>query len=867
MTDGMTDQAETTLPFFGADVSLCPTTSSSAPPADDVPASAARHCLVSVHAPLGRRLFQYKIPDHISDLTPGTAVLVPFRSRDLVGWVAEMDPESPVDDGMAVKFILEKIDGAGLRPDDLQICRRLQDLYGTNFSDILALFVPPSAPRPVRILEQTEQDSSAPQSEATPRGAAASEAFGAVQQAGGRIGLDRLRRMLNEYPPRVVDAAIRELTDSGHFRLRTRVQSVRPGQKKYLGLSEDPPSVSSSDLDPSHKKILDIVDRHPFQFGGAEIARLAKAAVRDVRKLVAARLLVERTQRRWRTPLERRDDSTAPRLDSTLTPTAGQREAIREITRVLDARAFESFLLFGPTASGKTLVYEMAARHALALGRQVLLLVPEIALTKSLVDRIKDRIAEPIAVIHSRQTPAERRDEWQRCADGTARLLVGPRSAAFVPLPDLGLAIVDECHDAGYKQSDSPYVDARVAIEEKCRLAGAPIVSGSATPTVEQLWSADKLQSRTRRLDLTECPTRHARPEALVVDLRKIRPDPRSQNRRSFLTPPLEAAIAETLTRKESVVLLMNRRGFAPQITCPACGHTERCGKCLIAMTYHASERHLLCHGCGQIRPTPAHCPVCRVSPLDYLGAGTERIEDDCRRMFHRARIARLDGDVLRRSRRDAFDVLERLKLGQIDILIGTQMIAKGLDVPSVTLAAVVMADVGLNMPDYRSRERTFQLLAQVIGRSGRHASAGRAIIQTFQPDNPAIQCSLNEDVLQFYELERADREAGLWPPFCRLVRIVVQSRNAPRALQTARQIRENLASSLPPPPDSSSPLQSLSDALAAPWPKINDEYRFQILIKLRPAAIIPPQFGEVCRDARASEVTIRVEPDPSSLL
>ncbi|MBI4179946.1 primosomal protein N' [bacterium] len=817
-------------------------------------------------------MFLYECPPEIGRLKPGDAVLVPFGGRDLLGWVIETNVEAeepdPAKKPIRIKPIIERVEGAGLGPVEMELCERLHAWYGTNFPDILGLFVPPAAPKLTRRIERAAD---APHAGQDGLSREAQTVLAELESSGGGLDVRDVTRLLNPMSPRGVKFVLTELTASGLCRLRTRVVAPRPARKKFVGPSEpvpDAPPAKSEALTDVQKKVMDIARRHPFRFGAAELADLSKATPAEIRALVASRLLAERAARHWRTPMERSeskgDGIESPAPDARKQATPSQARALAEILPAIESAGQGGpprFLLFGPTASGKTFVYEEAARACLARGRQVLLLVPEIALTKPLIQRIVESIPEPVAVMHSRLRPAERRDEWQRCARGDARLLVGARSAAFVPLPDLGLAIIDECHDAGYKESQSPYLDARRVLEEKCDLMNAPLIIGSATPTVEQLYLAAPNRAY-RRLDLTDFPTRPARPDVRVIDIRRASSRTKAEGQ-ALLTADLLALIQQTLDRKEAAVLLLNRRGFAPQVSCPNCGYAARCEACLLGLTYHLQDRNLICHGCGASQPPPSRCPVCSYTPLGYMGVGTERVAGMLTRLFPAARIGRLDQDAFRKNRQAAFDILDDLKLGRIDILVGTQMIAKGLDVPRVTLAAVICADIGLNLPDFRSAERTFQLLSQLIGRSGRHDRPGLAAIQTFQTGSRAVLRSVTEDTAGFYEEELEFRRAGHWPPFCRLIKILVQSPGAPNALSAAREIHASLSTSQYPAP----PL-SLSPPLPAPRPKLNGEYRFQMILRLPPDQPVPSNLdSEVRGAARHAKVKISIEPDPITLL
>jgi len=852
------------------------------PPAD--PAENPRICEVCVQAPVGRKLFVYRYSPDIGELSAGEAVLVPFGGRDVMGWVirASLRPEDVVCRPDSMKEILERIKSASIGLDSIRLCERLMDIYGASLSDLLPLFLPPVCPKIIRCLERNGQESprAAPALSETARQLAEW-----VDRDGGRIEIGRLKDWAKIYPPPVYYAALKELRATGLYAITTSVAHVRPAQKTVIGLgAADAGATGPHALKPEnrHREVLEFLGQHPYRYGVSEVARLTGVSTRIIRDLVRRQLLTEQTRRIWHSPMESRALRISAHPAAVVHPTPSQGRAATAILDAMRAQTPDFFLLYGPTASGKTLVYEIAARHALARGRQVLLMVPEIALTKPLVDRIRKTIPDPFAVVHSRQTRAERRDEWQRCASGEARLLVGPRSAAFVPLPDLGLAIIDECHDAGYKQSESPFLDARVLVEERCRLRRVPMIYGSATPTVEQLHLATAAGGGVyRQLNLTEFPTRRENPTVRLIDLKQTRPssphpsqapsgaaDVQRLCRSTFLTPVLQDLIEKTLVEKEAVILLLNRRGFSPLVVCPECGFCARCEDCLMGMTYHAAGGELLCHGCGASRRPPARCPTCGYAPLGYMGAGTERIEDACRRRFPTARIGRVDGDVIRKDRRQAFAILEGLSTGEIDILIGTQMIAKGLDVPRVTLAAVLLADVGLNLPDYRNREKTFQLLAQLIGRAGRHDQKGTAVVQTFHPESPAIRHSLSGEVGRFYEEEMKMRQEAIWPPFCRLARLLVLSPNAPKALQVIRQMVDDIRGRLDPAKLPDSPLIHLTAPQIAPMAKIKGCYRFQSLIRLRPGSTL----GEIIpKNGRANlttpEMRVTLEPDPISIL
>jgi primosomal protein N' len=478
-----------------------------------------------------------------------------------------------------------------------------------------------------------------------------------------------------------------------------------------------------------------------------------------------------------------------------------------------------AFLLHGVTGSGKTEIYLRAIAEALEQGRGAMLLVPEIALAAQTVQRVAARFPGQVAVWHSNLSLGERYDTWQRVRDGALPVVVGARSALFAPIPNLGVILVDEEHEPAYKAGGSPRYHAREVALQLARLSGAPVILGSATPDVDTFRRAERgelklltlpkrvlahrqhlaLQARSvkdpittpvaRPLDrqfheLSELPLPHVE----VVDLRE---ELKAGNRTIF-SRALQRAIRETLDANQQVILFLNRRGAATFVLCRDCGHVMKCPRCETPLTFHTAEEALLCHHCNRRQPNPDQCPVCRGSHIRYFGLGTERVEAALREMFPRARPLRWDLDTSRtRGSHSAF--LQHFIEGRADVLVGTQMIAKGLDLPRVTLVGVVSADTALYLPDFRSAERTFQLLTQVAGRAGRSPLGGRVILQTYNPDLPVIRAAAGHDYAAFYKDELAARRAGRYPPFKRLARLVFNGSGAQRAQHEAEQLANML--------------------------------------------------------------------------
>jgi len=446
-----------------------------------------------------------------------------------------------------------------------------------------------------------------------------------------------------------------------------------------------------------------------------------------------------------------------------------QRSAYEALVSAMDASAFQTYLLQGITGSGKTEVYLQAIEHALALNRTAIILVPEISLTPQTVGRFKARFDTDIAVLHSGLGAGERYDEWRRAQRGEVRIVVGARSAIFAPLPRLGIVVVDEEHDSSYKQSESPRYHARDVAIMRAKLNNAVCVLGSATPSIESYHNSES--GKSVRIVLHRRATKALLPEVELVDMRM---ENREAGAQIMVSRRLEEEIGARLSSGDQVLLLLNRRGFAPFVLCPKCGWCAECPDCNVTLTYHAKGAFLSCHYCNGRRDVPLVCDKCFFNPLLYLGMGTQKVEDYLQQAFPSARIERMDADTTSGKGGHA-KILGRLAAGEIDVLVGTQMIAKGHDYPGVTLVGVIHADTGLGLPDFRAAETTFQLLTQVAGRAGRGDKPGKVLIQTFRPNHYAVKAAAQHDYAAFYAREIQERDAAKYPPFRRMANLMIE--------------------------------------------------------------------------------------------
>ncbi len=532
-----------------------------------------------------------------------------------------------------------------------------------------------------------------------------------------------------------------------------------------------------------------------------------------------------------------------------------QERAVAAIREAIRAPRYAAFLLHGVTGSGKTEVYLHAIDTALAAGRGALVLLPEIALTPQTVARFEARFGE-VAVLHSLLPDAERSAAYRRLRRGELRVAVGARSAIFAPIPDLGLIVVDEAHDSSYKQEAVPrYHGSDLATVRGSHL-GIPCVLGTATPTLEQLEN-----SRSGRFTLLSLPRRvttHDLAAIDIVDRRSEAPD--AYGRLPLFSRRLIDAIDATLDQNEQAILLLNRRGFARRVHCPSCGFSLRCTECDIGLTYHKRRNHSQCHYCGGARPIPVVCPACGHDRIRRSLPGTERIEETLGRLFPSATVGRLDRDTAT-SRDRLEEILARFRRGATQILVGTQMVAKGHDIPAVTLVGVMDADVALHLPDFRAAERTCQLLCQVAGRAGRGERRGRVLIQTQHPEHYAIEAARRQDIGHLFDAEQSARRLLCYPPFGYLARVLLEDEAEERVIESARRLREEIGTPVP------RGVMLLGPA-PAPLARLRGRHRMHVLLKARQRAPIHALAAALSgRKPRWSTTRVTIDIDPQSLL
>lgn len=540
---------------------------------------------------------------------------------------------------------------------------------------------------------------------------------------------------------------------------------------------------------------------------------------------------------------------------SRVQPNAHQQKALDAIAHAISSGTFQTFLLHGVTGSGKTEVYLRAIDRALEAGKSALMLVPEIALTPAVAAQFAARFGDRVAILHSAFNDTERAAQWRRIRSGEVRVAIGTRSAVFAPLAALGLIVVDEEHDGSYKQEETPRYHGRDAAVKRAQMLGACVVLGSATPSLESRYNAE-----TDRYTLLELPERIERRPLPKVELIDMRTEFLETRKNALFSRRMIGEIHERLAAQEQVMLLMNRRGFSSFVTCRACGHRMMCENCAVTLTYHRGDRRLLCHYCNYAERVPDRCPACDSEYLQFVGYGSERVEDELHQHFPAARIARMDRDTVT-GKHDSEAILQRFREGVYDILVGTQMIAKGHDIPNVTFVGVVSADIGLSMPDFRAAERTFQLLTQAAGRAGRGSTPGAVLIQTLNPDHYAIRFAAAQDYRLFYDKELQFRRTLRYPPFAALAKVLVRAEDREDAMTMSGEL-ETLLTPMP------QGLRVLGPG-EAPVPRLKREYRYQLLLKSASRKTLAEHLARIRRhalEAKWPATALVIDVDPMSL-
>ncbi len=743
---------------------------------------------VAVPSAWSSAVLSYEIPPDLADaIHEGSAVWVSLRGKPVQGVVLRIHDAEPA---FATHPVLGLTDPpVVLTSAQLRTARWIARETASGLMDALALFLPPGTTQQARaylVVADPNLDISA---------------FTRPQQkllkhliARGETSIESARTAMGSSLATVIPA----LEKAGALQVRYRIVTSQPTirTEHWVRLHGDP-DLTEFERAPKQAEFMKALQRRTRLAGDGYVLTadlLAQTGLRReiVRSLVAKGAIEEIERPRGAAPSPQRPD-TIPAL------TPAQVIAWEAIERSLQQQAGETFLLYGVTGSGKTELYLRAAAWCLRHGRSALVLTPEIALSSQVAARFSARFGNQVAILHSALTPVERAATWRGVADGVYPIVVGPRSALFAPVQNLGLIVLDEEHDQAYKQGETPRYHTRAVAEFLASETGATLLLGSATPATETFWRAE--QGEITRLDLPERVGPALRKDdgsyaGSVLELPRVEiADMRLELHRgntSLLSESLQEVLGATLRRGEQAILLLNRRGMATVVLCRSCGQTIMCPYCDIPLVYHHDRSQLVCHRCDYREAPTRQCRRCG-GPLDYFGAGTQRVEAEAQRIFPAARVLRWDQDIVRRHG-GADALLRQVEQGEADIIVGTQMVAKGFDLPLVTAVGVVNADVGLHLPDFRSGERTFSLLTQVAGRAGRRGPGSRVVIQSYTPEHYAIQAAARHDYPGFYTEEIDFRRTHRYPPFVRLARFTYRHKNDATCAQAADAMARKLA-------------------------------------------------------------------------
>ncbi|MCS7209136.1 MAG: primosomal protein N' [Fimbriimonadales bacterium] len=791
---------------------------------------------------LAYRTLAYAVPEPMrAALQPGAGVLVPLQNRPALGLVLCIDT---LENAETLDYPLRPIEGVLSQPllDDalLHLMRLMERTLLCSPAEAARVVLPTAARYRLRaVIELVEPLPSL-------RSAAQRMTAEALRRHGGRASLATLKR---ELAAAIWQPGLRGLREKGCVRTRYELAPPPPPAQPepQVELVATPNALEAffaeATRTPAQATLVTHLLEHPEgRLPRAELLRATGVSFQTLRNLESRGVV--RSTRANAEPIA--PVATPPML------TPAQQRAVNTLRDALARSVYQPFLLYGITGSGKTEVYLRAAAECLRLGRTVLFLVPEIALTAQLSHAVRERFGASVAILHSQLSASERYAHWLRIKQGDAPIVVGARSAIFAPLPHLGLIILDEEHETAYKQSTAPAYHARVLAEARARSASAVLLLGSATPALETFYRAE--QGLLQRLDLPERVGGATLPETRLVDLRGKPFQP--------ISPELLDALRATLAQGNQAILFLNRRGFAPMLLCRECGYAPMCPNCSVSLVYHRSASpFLLCHHCRHRQTPPRVCPQCGGLELRPFGVGAQRVEALLQQLLPEVRAARLDRDAFLR-RGQYLQILSEFRAGNLQVLIGTQMAARGLDFPRVTLVGVISADTGLYLPDFRASERVFQLLTQVIGRAGRRAERGLAIVQTYNPDHPAVQCALRQDYEAFYRQELALRREAGYPPFTRLVNLISTDPSAAAAERLLAQVAEQLESQR-----GHELLQVLGPA-PAPLERLEGQYRVHLLLKCAPDAEPTPLLAPVLDAlAPAERARIKVDIDPLQIL
>src|SRR5271165_2937038 len=815
----------------------------------------ASYCNVALPVPL-RTTFTYGVPPELrAQLQPGSRVLVPFRKKAMVGVVLELTDSPP--EGAAIRDVSKLIDLVpALTPKLLELGRWIAGYYLAPIGEVFRAMMPPVTELAAR-RELVLTEAGRVLAEKLQEGTTLTD-----------LGEDEaafLRKLLEKKGAWQVGPAaklgispggLQRLQRRGYLQIQETLQGRKRKMQRVVAWKGTGGQRGTKPLDEKEERLRALLQT---ERGPLPLPQLLKLS--HLSRALVERMLRDGLLEGWEETIDPAEDP----FDTGYLPPAHslneeQESAMKSIRARFELGEFGVQLLHGVTGSGKTEVYLRAVQDTLARGKTAIILVPEIALTLWIGRQCRAWFGasfEGVAVLHSALSDVERAREWWRVRNGEARVVVGTRSAVFAPLQNLGLIIVDEEQENTYKQEETPRYHGRDVAIVRAKSEGALALLGSATPSLETYHHA-----RTGKYDLLTIASRVANRSLASVEIVDLREDFQKTHQTSPISIALHEGIQECLANKTQALVLINRRGYSWSVLCRSCGASVQCVNCRISMTYHKSRNRLECHYCGSIQPVPKVCPKCESKYVYFFGEGSEHLEERLRKEFPGARIARLDRDTAR-TKQQYQETLGAFASGALDILVGTQMLAKGHDFQRVTLVGVISADSSLSLPDFRAAERTFQLLTQVAGRAGRGELPGRVLIQTYYPEHYAVQDAVKQDYVSFYERELHFRRMMAYPPFTSLANVIVRDTNLEKAIHWSRRLSEYFA------PHDGKGVRVMGPA-TAPLARLRKEHRYQFLLKSTKRRQLTRLLSGAltfCDANKIPQTAILVDMDPLSLM
>ncbi|MDQ0088300.1 primosomal protein N' (replication factor Y) [Paenibacillus anaericanus] len=826
------------------------------------------------------RPFDYLIPESMSEwIEVGSRVGVPFGRRTVQGFVVSLH-EEPEMDKSRMKPLQELLDLLPPLPHDLvELAAWMSKKYACSMISTLQLMIPAAlkgkAERYIHLNEDNEVSGELDEGALFALPSVLSrkeEEIISYLRSSGPVTMSHLSL---RYPAhsKLIKGLLGNgiLSESQSIKDKIRKKTIKTVAATVSGEEAEIALASFGAQARRQKEVLNFLLEVGVTLSLQEVLSTLQVTAGTVKKLVEKGYAVMEDVEVFRDPYQDRHfKGTVP-----LERTPEQDYVYNALINTLNKRTNDVFLLHGITGSGKTEVYLQTIERCISMGRQAIVLVPEISLTPQMVERFKGRFGAKVAVMHSRLSTGERYDEWRKIREGRVEVAIGARSAVFAPFKDLGLIVMDEEHETSYKQEETPKYHTRDVAVRRAQQHGAAVILGSATPSLESYYAARSKSDDNFApilLEMNQRASGSSLPGVHIVDMR----EELKEGNRSMFSRALHSGIASRLERGEQTVLLLNRRGHSTFVMCRSCGYVAGCSECDISLTYHQKSNNLRCHYCGYSAPAPSICPECGSEHIRYFGTGTQRVEGELSKLFPGIRVIRMDVDTT--SEKGSHEkLLQAFREKKGDVLLGTQMVAKGLDFPDVTLVGVIAADTALNFPDFRSAEKTFQLLTQVAGRAGRHQLPGEVVIQSYVPDHYSIVHASGHDYISFVREELNHRKALHYPPYSRLILVTLSHEKLPLLLRMAENFVVELKGKAQKHGWYGSLDRFMPEALdilgpvASPMPRIKNRYRFQCMVKYRgnidAVSLVRETASATVDNLRDASLQISIDVDPQMLM